>query len=246
MASSDRKGMQPSTEGLNCDHLIALRWERWQEVHHLDDLDRRSIVLVVTGVTGVILAQHAVLASFVRAQALVAVLSAILCIGSIYSTVRNRVTMIYAIWTIDYIDVIFNHRQSGLFAYAGNRGAPRSLGAFAKGLLFSIRGSIVLFFAVVLGYSLWLIALPLILLGTQHLYFVHWIAGVIAFFATAALVPWCFFDNWRRARATFDAINASLSQKESVSSTDIVRPRIPTEEAEKVRTRRLPGRTERR
>lgn len=198
---------QATRDELSDDQLVALRSERWDEVHHLDDLDRRSLVLVVTGATAILLAQPNFVSSFARLQAFIAVLSAILCIGAIYSSARNRVTMIYAIWTIDVIDQAFDKRMPGLFAYSGNRRAPRSLMDFCKGLMFSIRGAITLFFSVVFGYSMYLVIWPLTRQWPSGGAGVA-LAAVLAICIAPCLTMWCLIDNWRRSRSVFEAINS--------------------------------------
>jgi len=111
-------------------------------------------------------------------------------------------------------------------ALPGNRGAPRTLGTFCKGLMFSIRGAIVLFFAVVMGYSVWIIAVAVIRPWWSDQTGVHWAGVVAAFIVSGALVPWCFYDNWRRVRPTFQSINECLPRN------NLLDPAQPGESAE--------------
>lgn len=197
--------MSASPEISNED-LIALHSQRWTQVHHLDDLDRRSIVLVVTAITGALLAQPSVTSSLSKVQALIGALTVVICMGAIYSTVRNRVSMEYAIATIDYIEGHLNKHQPGLFSYAGEYRPPSSMRSFARRVMFSIRGPIIIFFSITLAYVIGEFVHGPASRIISHLV---WSVSLSAFAAILVVISfawWCLFDNWKRGKAQFEAM----------------------------------------
>src|SRR6266480_2559991 len=146
--------MVPSKE-LSSEALTALYGERWREVRHLDDLDRREIILVVTALTGAIVSQQSSVGLGSDLRALLAVLAAFVCTGGIYSTIRNRISMLMAISTIDAIEALLEERQVGLFPDSGSFRGPQTIFQFGLGLLRSIRGPIVGFFSAPLAFLFW-------------------------------------------------------------------------------------------
>ena len=218
MVSGSRVPTGPqSVGGIDSEQLIALHGERWSQVHHLDDLDRRSIVLVVTAITGTVVANPSVIGAASRVQILLGLLTVIVCFGAIYSTIRNRVSMEFAISTIDFIEYVLDKRQASLFPYAGTYRAPRSLIGFSRRVFFSIRGPIIMFFGFALGYIVWSLvarAIPRHRLGFM-------LSILVSCIIVLLIVAWCLNNNWKHGRSMFDRVNEAWADRSQVQGTHV-------------------------
>ena len=126
--------------------LISIYDNRWKQIQHLNELDLRSLVLVVTAMAGAVVSGRASPPFPVG----VAVLAAVVCAGGIYSAIHNRISMEHALAAIDFVEAKLNRELPGLFRFAGNYRAPDSMSDFVRRIARSIRGPILLFFAVAL------------------------------------------------------------------------------------------------
>ncbi len=127
--------------------LISIYDNKWKHIQHLNELDLRSLVLVVTAVTGAVVSAKATPPFSVFLEAGVASLAIIVCAGGIYSTAHNRISMEHALAAIDYIETELNRGSPGLFQFAGNYRAPSKMSKFVARIARSIRAPILLFFA---------------------------------------------------------------------------------------------------
>jgi len=138
--------------------LISIYDNRWKQIQHLNELDLRSLVLVVTAVSGAVVSERASPHFPVILEVGVACLATVVCAGGIYSTTDNRIGMDYALAAIDFVETELNRELPGLFRYAGNYRAPGTMWKFVKRIARSIRGPILAFFAVGLTASIAVLA----------------------------------------------------------------------------------------
>lgn len=195
---------------LSNEDLISLYEKRWQQIQSLNDLDQRTVVLVITAITGAVLSSPSVANLFVSMQTALTILASIICIGGIYSIVRNRVSMEYPLFVIDFIEVILEHRQAGIFSYAGQYKAPANLRDFARRILFSIRGPFILFFCaalIILVSQILFTVLPFFLMMQPNQ--TRLSSMGISLFGTALFLWWCMANNWKKAKANFEIMNQS-------------------------------------
>lgn len=212
MSNNKTLGEPQAIRGLHSEQLIALYEQRWSQVHHLDDLDRRSIVLVVTAITGAVAASQTVISFASGLGIALDLLALIICVGGIYSTIRNRVSMEYALSAIDFIESVLNERQVGLFPYAGNYRAPVDLSSFSRRVSFSIRGPIIMFFGTALVAIMLSIIFRIIPSFAPYLWLNVALPGVVSVASVSFFVRWCLNDNWNRGKSNFEMLNESREQ----------------------------------
>ena len=176
--------------------LISVYDNRWNQIHHLNELDLRSLVLAVTAITGVVVSAKASPTFPVLFMSAVACMGAVVCAGAIYSTIHNRISMEQALAAIDFVEVELNKKSPGLFQFAGKYQAPRTIGQFVKGVGLSIRGPILAFFAVALMASVAAFAHCVFAVCWMPLY--ERVLSATAGIAVSVLVTWFSFRfTWR-------------------------------------------------
>jgi hypothetical protein len=127
--------------------LISIYDNKWKQIYYLNELDVRSLVLVVTALTGAVVSMKGSPPFPVLLEAGVAGLATIVCSGAIYSTIHNRISMEHALTAIDFIEAKLNGESSGLFRFAGNYQAPATMPTFVRRIALSVRGPVLVFFA---------------------------------------------------------------------------------------------------
>lgn len=135
--------------------LISIYDNRWTQIQHLNELDVRSLVLAVTGLTGAVVSTRSSLNNSISPflEGGLAVLAGIVCGGGTYSTIRNRLSMEQAITAIDFVEAELNRELQGIFPFAGNYRTPSTAYKFFRGVCLSIRGPIIFFFFAALVAS---------------------------------------------------------------------------------------------
>jgi hypothetical protein len=135
--------------------LISIYDNRWKQIQHLNELDVRSLVLAVTGLTGAVVSTKSSPNNSISPllEAGLACLAAIVCAGGTYSAIRNRLGMEHAIAAIDFVETELNRELPGIFRFAGNYRAPSTMSKFFWRVFWSIRGPMILFFFAALVAS---------------------------------------------------------------------------------------------
>jgi hypothetical protein len=139
----------------------ALYEDRWEQVRYLNELDQKSIILVVTALTGAVVSADRNLSLPINVEAALSFLAGVVSGGAIYSVVHNRISMEYALKAIDRLEEQFNGGKidretappEAIFLYAGGFNVSGTWRQFVKRVMVSIRGPIIVFFSIVLILS---------------------------------------------------------------------------------------------
>jgi hypothetical protein len=194
---------EPNLPLMTDESLVSLYADRWAQIHHLDELDLRSVVLVVTATTGAVISLRGSLEVTTGIQVSLVVLSLVVCLLGLNTCIRNRVSFEYAISAVDAIEAVIHGRRIELFGYAGGYHPPRTFRRFVTTTLASIRGPIIGFFSAAAIAISWLAGLQTIsgdrLNGVAEL-----LPGLFGSVFWPGVVLIVFADNWRRARKVFD------------------------------------------
>jgi hypothetical protein len=151
----------PTAATQNLSHLVSLYDNRWDQVRYLNELDQKSVILVVTALTGAIvsadrtinIALTAATTMAVNPIVYFAVLSVIVSGGAIYTTVHNRLSMERAMTAIDRLEIEFNRLGPRPFPYSRGYKPPTTVRSFFWRTMVSIRGPVIVFFMAVVAIS---------------------------------------------------------------------------------------------
>jgi len=170
---------------------VSLYDNRWDQVRYLNELDQKSVILVVTALTGAVVSADRTMTIGLIASATMTVsplayfaaLSVIVSGGAIYTTVHNRLSMERAMTAIDCLEVEFNRIGPGMFPYSRGYKAPTTIRSFILRTMFSIRGPVIIFFMAVAALSAALVGhaiAPLLTVKVSPVE-IRWMGIVVAF-----------------------------------------------------------------
>lgn len=152
---------KPKGPPADSSHLVDLYNNRWDQVRYLNELDQKSVILVVTALTGAVVSAdrtiniglNAAPTMSVNVVLYFALLSVVISGGAIYTTVHNRLSMERAMMAIDRLEVEFHRMGAHPFPFSRGYRPPTSVSTFCRQTMISIRGPVIVFFMAVLWFS---------------------------------------------------------------------------------------------